>query len=75
MNCFYKGEDFKGYLNLEAYLAEKVSYDLTEAQQKELSSILNDIREKITNGEDANYSKAYEYLKSTIPQGIQILQA
>ena len=46
MNCFYKGEDFKGYLNLEAYLAEKVSYDLTEAQQKELSSILNDIREK-----------------------------
>ena len=69
MNCFYKGEDFKGYLNLEAYLAEKVSYDLTEAQQKELSSILNDIREKIANGEDANYSKAYEYLKSTIPQG------
>jgi len=69
MNCFTKGEDFKGYLNLEAYLAENASYDLTEAQQKELTSILNDIREKIANGEDANYSKAYEYLKSTIPQG------
>ena len=69
MNCFTKGEDFKGYLNLEAYLAENASYDLTEAQQKELTSILNDIREKIANSEDANYSKAYEYLKSTIPQG------
>ena len=69
MNCFNKGEDFQGYLSLDEYILEKNSYDLTEAQQKELASIIDDIREKIANGEDANYSKAYEYLKSTIPPG------
>ena len=70
MNCFNnKGENFQGYLELADYESEKESFDLTEAQKKELASILDDINKKLANGEDANYSKAYEYLKSTIPPG------
>ncbi|NUE65873.1 calcium-binding protein [Snodgrassella sp. ESL0253] len=69
MNCFIKGEGFQGYLNLESYMAEKASYDLTEAQRAELRSIINDIENKLAHGEDADYSKAYDYLKSTIPAG------
>ncbi|MCO6508038.1 MAG: hypothetical protein J6578_04505 [Snodgrassella sp.] len=69
MHCFIKGEGFQGYLNLDSYIAEKNSYDLTEAQKAELKSILTDIRNRLAHGEDANYSKAYDYLKSTIPAG------
>ncbi|MBI0097314.1 MULTISPECIES: calcium-binding protein [unclassified Snodgrassella] len=69
MNCFIKGQGFQGYLSLQEYELEKNSYDLTEAQKNELASILDDINKKLANGEDADYSKAYEYLKSTIPQG------
>ncbi|WP_287957428.1 calcium-binding protein [Snodgrassella sp.] len=50
-------------------MAEKDSYDLTEAQKAELKSILADIKNKLAHGEDADYSKAYDYLKSTIPAG------
>ncbi|PCL20389.1 hypothetical protein CPT77_07575, partial [Snodgrassella alvi] len=69
MNCFNKGEDFQGYLTFTDYILEKNSYDLTKDQQKELASILDDINKKLANGEDGNYTKAYEYLKSTIPPG------
>ena len=69
MNCFIKGQGFQGYLSLQEYELEKNSYDLNEAQKNELASIIDDINMKLANGEDADYSKAYEYLKSTIPQG------
>jgi Ca2+-binding RTX toxin-like protein len=68
MSCFNnKGEGFQGYLRLEDYIVEKNSYDLTDDQRAELQSILADIQNRLSNGEDGDYSKAYEYLKGTIP--------
>ncbi|WP_239324785.1 calcium-binding protein [Snodgrassella gandavensis] len=69
MNCFIKGEGFQGYLSLQDYMLEKNSYDLTDEQIAELQSMVNDIQNKLAHGEDADYSKAYDYLKSTIPAG------
>jgi hypothetical protein len=70
MNCFNnKGEGFQGYLDLDAYMSEKASYDLTDAQIAELDKIITDIQNTLANGGEADYSKAYEYLKSTVPAG------
>lgn len=69
MNCFIKGEGFQGYLNLESYMAEKASYDLTDDQRAELQSIIDDIENRLAHGENADFSKAYDYLKGTIPAG------
>ncbi|WP_239362970.1 calcium-binding protein [Snodgrassella communis] len=69
MNCFIKGEGFQGYLPLQDYMLEKDSYDLTDDQRVELQSIINDIEKRLAHGEDADFSKAYDYLKSTIPAG------
>ncbi|MCO6521447.1 MAG: hypothetical protein J6582_10460 [Snodgrassella sp.] len=70
MNCFNnKGEGFQGYLDLDDYMSEKVSYDLTDAQIEELGKIISDIQNTLANGGEADYSKAYEYLKSTVPAG------
>jgi Ca2+-binding RTX toxin-like protein len=70
MNCFNnKGEGFQGYLDLDAYMSEKASYDLTDAQIEELGKMISDIENTLANGGEADYSKAYEYLKSTVPAG------
>lgn len=70
MSCFNnKGEGFQGYLPIQDYMREKASYELTDAQRAELQSVLADINKAIINGEDADFSKAYDYLKGTIPAG------
>jgi Ca2+-binding RTX toxin-like protein len=70
MNCFNnKGEGFQGYMDIYTYMSEKTSYDLTDDQRRELWKIISDIENTLANGGEADYSKAYEYLKSTVPAG------
>ena len=66
MTCFDdKNAQFDDYMRLEEYIRYKPSYYLSEQQKAELGAI-------IANGKlGDNYSKAYEYLKSTIPHSIE----